>query len=109
LADIANLSGWDIIQNPMYPGWNPEPNSPFLRFIREHYEAATKSDVKIEAIHAGLECGIIGAKIPGLQMVSIGPTAENAHTPDERVKIADIPVLYTLLKSVVQDLPKAKM
>jgi dipeptidase D len=109
LADIANLSGWDITQNPMYPGWNPEPNSPFLRFIREHYEAATKSAVKIEAIHAGLECGIIGAKIPGLQMVSIGPTAENAHTPDERVKIGDIPVLYALLKSVVRDLPNAKL
>jgi dipeptidase D len=109
LADIATLSGWEILQNPMYPGWNPEPNSPFLKFIREHYEVATKGDVKIEAIHAGLECGIIGAKIPGLQMVSIGPTAENAHTPDERVKISDISILYELLKSIVHDLPKANL
>ena len=108
LADIAKLSGWEIVLHSMYPGWNPEPNSPFLKFIHEHYENATKTDVKIEAIHAGLECGIIGAKIPGIQMVSIGPTAENAHTPDERVKISDIPVLYTLLKSIVQDLPKEK-
>jgi dipeptidase D len=109
LVDIARLSGWEIVLNPMYPGWNPEPNSPFLKFIRKHYEAATKADVKVEAIHAGLECGIIGAKIPGLQMVSIGPTAENAHTPDERVRILDIPVLYTLLKNIVQDLPNAEL
>ncbi|MFW9908872.1 MAG: beta-Ala-His dipeptidase [Candidatus Thorarchaeota archaeon] len=108
LSDIANLSVWKIVQNPMYPGWNPEPNSPFLKFIQQHYEDATKTDVKIEAIHAGLECGIIGAKIPGLQMVSIGPTAENAHTPDERVRISDIAILYKLLKSIVQGLPKAK-
>jgi len=108
LADIAKLSGWEIDLHTMYPGWNPEPKSPFLKFIREHYEDATKTDVKIEAIHAGLECGIIGAKIPGIQMVSIGPTAENAHTPDERVKISDIAILYSLLKSVVQDLPKVK-
>ncbi len=109
LYDIAKLSGWEIVLNPMYPGWNPDPNSPFLKFIQKHYEDATKTDVKIEAIHAGLECGIIGSKIPGLQMVSIGPTADNAHTPDERVKISDIPILYTLLKSVVQDLPNAKI
>ena len=109
LTDIASFSGWEIILKPMYPGWNPEPNSPFLKFIQKHYEAATKHDVKIEAIHAGLECGIIGAKIPGLQMVSIGPTADNAHTPDERVRITDIPVLYTLLKSVVHDLPNAEL
>ena len=109
LVDIANLSGWEVVLKPMYPGWNPEPNSPFLKFIQKHYETATRADVKIEAIHAGLECGIIGAKIPGLQMVSIGPTADNAHTPDERVKIADIPTLYALLKGVVHDLPRAKL
>jgi dipeptidase D len=109
LAEIATLTGWEIVQNPMYPGWNPEPNSPFLKFIQAHYESVSKMSVKIEAIHAGLECGIIGAKIPGLQMVSIGPTAENAHTPDERVKIADIPILYLLLKSIVQDLPNTNL
>ncbi|MDH4213398.1 MAG: beta-Ala-His dipeptidase [Candidatus Thorarchaeota archaeon] len=109
LTNIADFSGWEAILKPMYPGWNPEPNSPFLKFIQKHYEVATEHEVKIEAIHAGLECGIIGAKIPGLQMVSIGPTAENAHTPDERVKISDIPILYEFLKSIVQDLPKAKL
>jgi dipeptidase D len=109
LDEIATLTGWEIVQNPMYPGWNPEPNSPFLKFIQAHYESVSKMSVKIEAIHAGLECGIIGAKIPGLQMVSIGPTAENAHTPDERVKIADIPILYLLLKSIVQDLPNTTL
>ncbi len=109
LSDIGSLSGWDVTQKPMYPGWNPEPNSSFLKFIRERYEVAAKTKVKIEAIHAGLECGIIGAKIPGLQMVSIGPTAQNSHTPDERVKISDIAILYDLLRSIAEDLPNAQV
>jgi dipeptidase D len=109
LLNLAYLSGWDVVQNQMYPGWNPEPSSPFLKFIHEHYEAVAKMEIKIEAIHAGLECGIIGAKIPQLQMVSIGPTIQNAHTPEERLKISDIPILYNLLKSVVKDLSKATL
>jgi dipeptidase D len=108
-SNLASLSGWDAVQNPMYPGWNPDPSSLFLRFVREHYKAVAKMDIKIEAIHAGLECGIIGAKIPGLQMVSIGPTVENAHTPEERLKISDIPVLFDLLKRLAEDLSKAQL
>lgn len=109
LSNLAALSGWDVVQDQMYPGWNPEPSSPFLKFVEERYHVVAKMDIVIEAIHAGLECGIIGAKIPGLQMVSIGPTVQNAHTPEERLKISDIPVLYSLLKNVVEDLPKAQL
>jgi dipeptidase D len=62
----------------------------------------------VKAIHAGLECGIIGSKIPGIQMVSIGPTMKNAHTPDEKLKIIDVEILYNLLKEIVEDLSKLK-
>ncbi|MHA2359073.1 MAG: hypothetical protein ACXAB5_02275 [Candidatus Thorarchaeota archaeon] len=62
----------------------------------------------MKAIHAGLECGIIGSKIPGIQMVSIGPTMKNAHTPDEKLKIIDVEILYNLLKEIVEDLSKLK-
>jgi dipeptidase D len=108
VADLTQLSGWDITMKPSYPGWNPEPKSPFLSFVRKHFEAITGRDVKVEAIHAGLECGIIGSKMPGIQMVSIGPKMENAHTPDERLRIIDVEILYNVLKAIVDDLSNLK-
>jgi dipeptidase D len=63
--------------------------------------------VQIEAVHAGLECGIIGARIPGMQMVSIGPTVENAHSPDERLRVSDVAIFYRLLKDLLASLPQA--
>lgn len=107
VSTFAQLTGWDVEKKPAYPGWNPEPSSPFLKFIEEQYQDIANTDIRIEAIHAGLECGIIGAKIPGLQMVSIGPTLENAHTPDERVNIEDISILYKTLRAVLSRLTTA--
>ncbi len=104
LGDLAKLGGWEVEKKPPYPGWAPNPGSPFLEFVRKHYENELGKSVKVEAIHAGLECGIAGAKIPGLQMVSIGPRIENPHTPDEKLRIADVGVLYSLLKSILGNL-----
>jgi len=108
ISDLAELSGWIIKKSAAYPGWNPEPKSLFLAFARSHFEKTTGREVKVRAIHAGLECGIIGSKIPGIQMISIGPTMKNAHTPDEKLKIIDVEVLYNLLKDIVEELPKLK-
>jgi dipeptidase D len=108
IVDLAELSGWKTTKKMSYPGWNPEPKSPFLAFVRKHFEDVTGRDVKVQAIHAGLECGIIGSKIPGIQMVSIGPGMENVHTPDERLKIIDVEIIYNLLKVVVEDLSNLK-
>ncbi|MHA2140377.1 MAG: beta-Ala-His dipeptidase [Candidatus Thorarchaeota archaeon] len=104
ISDLAQLGGWDVTQKTAYPGWNPEPKSPFLAYVRSHLEKVSNSEVKVEAIHAGLECGIIGSKIPGIQMVSIGPRMENPHTPDERLRIADVGILYNVMKSILKDL-----
>ncbi len=109
VASIGHLTGWEVIQKDPYPGWNPKPKSPFTSFIRSHYEKFVDDKVKIEAIHAGLECGIIGAKIPGIQMVAIGPTEKHIHTPDEKVLISDIGVVYELLVSVIQDIPNLQL
>lgn len=108
ISDLATMSSWSVKQSAAYPGWNPEPKSLFLSFVRTHFEKITGRDVEVKAIHAGLECGIIGSKIPGIQMVSIGPTMKNAHTPDEKLKIIDVEILYNLLKDIVEDLPKLK-
>jgi dipeptidase D len=104
ISDLAHLSGWDVTQKAAYSGWNPEPKSPFLAYVRSHLESVTDGEVKVKAIHAGLECGIIGSKIPGIQMVSIGPRMENPHTPDERLRIADVGILYNVMKSILRDL-----
>jgi dipeptidase D len=104
IFDLAQLGGWDVTLKAAYPGWNPEPKSPFLAYVRSHLERISDGAVKVEAIHAGLECGIIGSKIPGIQMVSIGPRMENAHTPDERLRIADVGILYNVLNSILKDL-----
>lgn len=104
LKNLGTIASWDVTLKPAYPGWEPRPNSPFLQYIKKQYENVTSGPVKIEAIHAGLECGIIGAKIPGIQMVSIGAAIENPHTPDERLRIADVEILYNLLKSVLINL-----
>ncbi|MFW9845918.1 MAG: M20/M25/M40 family metallo-hydrolase, partial [Candidatus Thorarchaeota archaeon] len=105
ISDIASLSEWSVEKKAAYPGWAPVPTSPFLHFIKRHFEDQTGEDVEVEAIHAGLECGIVGAKIPGIQMVSIGPRMENPHTPDERVRIRDVGILYNIMKSILNDLP----
>ncbi|MHA1924896.1 MAG: beta-Ala-His dipeptidase [Candidatus Thorarchaeota archaeon] len=109
ISDLAQLSGWDVTLKDAYPGWNPEPKSPFLAYVRSHLDRVTNDEVKVEAIHAGLECGIIGSKIPGIQMVSIGPRMENPHTPDERLRIADVGILYEIMKSILKDLKNLRL
>ncbi len=108
LASLGNLTGWEVIQKTPYSGWTPEPKSPFTSFFSSHYEKFVDK-VKIEAIHAGLECGIIGSKIPGIQMVAIGPTEKDLHTPDEKVLISDIIVVYELLVSVIKDISNLQL
>jgi dipeptidase D len=101
LKHLGELGGWTVNSEPAYPGWKPEPKSEFLAYVKRHYEGVLGDDVEVEAIHAGLECGIIGAQIEGMQMVSIGPTIKNPHTPGERVRIRDVSIIYDLLKAVM--------
>ncbi len=105
LETIGHLTGWDVILKPSYPGWKPNPQSPFTLFIRSQYEKFVDEELKVNAIHAGLECGIIGSKFPGMQMVAIGPDNKNPHTPDEKVSIASVGIIYDLLVSIVNNLP----
>ncbi len=105
IATIGHLTGWDIIMKPAYPGWKPDPASPFTSFVRSQYEKLVEKELIVNAIHAGLECGIIGAKFSGMQMVAIGPDTKNAHTPDEKVDISSVAIIHELLTSIVKELP----
>ncbi|MBN2154675.1 MAG: beta-Ala-His dipeptidase [Candidatus Lokiarchaeota archaeon] len=104
LLQLGKLAGWKVKQLGTYPGWIPDPSAEFLQFAKLQYEKTIGESVELKAVHGGLETGIIGAMIPGLQMISIGPSIQNPHTPAERLKIKDVAILYEVLKNIIQNL-----
>ncbi|CAK0786449.1 hypothetical protein CVIRNUC_009662 [Coccomyxa viridis] len=90
IARLSRLVGASVEQDTAYPGWAPNPDSAVVRLAQEVLTEVTGHKVKVGAIHAGLECGIILEKVPGMDAVSYGPTIKGAHSPDERVEIATV-------------------
>jgi dipeptidase D len=87
-----------------YPGWKPNPASPILARTVAVYERLFGARPEIKAIHAGLECGLLLEKVPGMDAVSIGPQIENAHSPDERVQISSTAKFYRHVAALLEDL-----
>lgn len=108
IEQIALISGWIFTREEPYPGWNPEPENSFLKYVKQVYEEALGREVEIAAIHGGLETGVIGAKIPGISMVSIGPDIQSPHSPDERVKIKSVEIFYNLIKKMLASIKTFK-
>jgi dipeptidase D len=86
----AELSGARVETHDAYPGWQPDLDSAALKVVREVYGEIWGAEPEVTAIHAGLECGLLGEKKPGLDMVSFGPQIEGAHSPDERVNVPSV-------------------
>ena len=84
---LGELASFNVEQGGGYPAWQPNPNSAVLKLAVETYEKTYGKKPEVKAIHAGLECGIIGEKYDGMDMLSFGPTIMGAHSPDERVHI----------------------
>jgi dipeptidase D len=105
MAELGEMAGWTLNLEPAYPGWAPDPKSAFLHYVTEKYAEKLATEIKVEAIHAGLECGVIGAKIPGMQMLSIGPNIRDCHTPEERAEIKSVGFMYLLFQAILKDLP----
>ncbi len=101
---VAELAGARIIQEGGYPGWEPNLDSALLKKIGQVYSRVFGKEAEIKAVHAGLECGIIGEKYPGMDMVSFGPTIEHPHSPEERVHIGSVERFWTFLTAALQDL-----
>ena len=97
VASLFSLAGADIEQSSGYPGWKPDPDSEILRLTVDSYKKLFHQDPQVLAIHAGLECGLIGAIYPGMDMVSFGPTIKGAHSPDERLEIKSAVKFWDLL------------
>ena len=87
-----------------YPGWAPRPDSALLRVMREVYVRRFGEEPLVEACHAGLECGLVGAKYPGMEMISFGPTIRGAHSPDERVQVSSVAKVWGYLVEVLAEL-----
>jgi dipeptidase D len=99
---IASLSGAKVSEGTPYPGWKPDLQSKILALSKKIFKDMFKAEPKIEAIHAGLECGIIGEKFPGMDMISIGPTLKNPHSPEEQLHISTVDKFYRYLLKILE-------
>ena len=108
LEAFAGLAGAEVEREPGYPGWTPNLDSYVLQVAKTCYKNLAGKEPVVEAIHAGLECGIIGEKFPGMDMISIGPQIEHPHSPDERVHISSVERFWDLLKSMLENLVSQK-
>ena len=97
--------GANIHHTDGYPGWAPNPNSEILEIAKESYVSLFKKDPKVLAIHAGLECGLIGEKYPEMDMISFGPTIKGAHSPDERILIDTAIMFWDYLIDILKRTP----
>jgi dipeptidase D len=101
---LGELAGFEVEQGGGYPAWEPNPNSALLKFATAAYKDTTGQEAEVKAIHAGLECGIIGEKYDGMDMISFGPTIEGAHSPDERVNIQSVNHCWEFLLELLKKL-----
>ncbi|HET7754464.1 MAG TPA: aminoacyl-histidine dipeptidase [Anaeromyxobacteraceae bacterium] len=103
IASTSRLAGFDVRHSGGYPGWKPEPGASIVRLVdRVHRELFGKPMI-VKAIHAGLECGLIGEKYPGMEMASIGPSMWDVHTPDEHVSIPSVANFWKLLVAILEE------
>ena len=106
LKTIFVNAGLEVQFSGEYPGWNPDPDSEILEILQRRYKVLFKEEPRVIACHAGLECGIIGAAYPKLDMISFGPTIRGAHSPDERVQISSVQKFWKLLLDVLEHIPQ---
>jgi dipeptidase D len=102
VATAFRLAGFEVEQSGGYPGWKPEPNSEIVRKLQTVHEEVFGEPAKLIAMHAGLECGVIGEKYPGMQMASFGPTIVDPHSPNERVEISSVAGFWRYLKAALE-------
>ncbi len=108
LVQLGKYTNWEIVKHEVNFGWIPDFDSPFLKFVKEHYEKVYQKPIIVTAIHGGLETREFIKKIPGIQMVSFGPTILRLHSPDEKLRIADVGIIFRVIKELVTNIDKYK-
>ena len=104
VESVAELAGGTIAHNDAYPGWKPNLKSDVLAVTQRVHERTLGKKAELKAVHAGLECGVIGEKLPGMDMASIGPWIESPHSPSERVNVPSVATFWKFLKVLVKEL-----
>ena len=104
IESAARLAGAEVEVTRSYPPWRPDLGSKLLTAARATFSRLNGSEPALEVVHGGLECAVIGARLPGVQMISIGPVIENPHAPGERVGISSTQRFYRLLGGLLDDL-----
>jgi len=100
---VFELGAAEVKQGEGYPGWKPNLESEILKIAKETYKSMWGKEPEVKAIHAGLECGIIGEKCPGMDMVSFGPTLEGVHSPDEKIYIDTVERFWDFLMAILKN------
>ena len=101
---LGQVAGAKVRHEGRYPGWRPEPDSILLKKALEAFKAQRGTDAQIKAIHAGLECGIIMEKAPGMKVISFGPALHSVHSPAEKLQISTVGPFYEFLKGLLKAL-----
>lgn len=102
------LAGAEVVQNDEYPAWKMNPNSKLVKITVDAYKKLFGKEPIVKGIHAGLECGLFSEKYPNLDMVSFGPTLRFVHTPDERLHIPTVQMVWDHLLEILKNIPQAK-
>ena len=102
---VFQLAGAEVIQNDGYPAWKMNPNSQLTKAAVDAYKKIFGKEPIVRGIHAGLECGLFSEKYPELDMVSFGPTLRDVHTPDERLLIPTVQMVWDHLLEMLKHIP----
>ena len=108
IAAVGRLAGADVEISGDYPGWEPNPDSQLLVTCRRVYADLFGEEPKVAAIHAGLECGLIGERVGDMDMISFGPNITGAHSPDEQVQVNSVAKSWKYLVAVLDKLSRGE-
>ena len=106
ISNIFENIGCDSKFSGGYPGWEPNLNSATLKEVKDSYITLFSSEPKVNVIHAGLECGIIGSHYPEMGMISFGPTILGAHSPDEKASISSTQKFWRFFREILSNIPE---
>ena len=101
---LGRLTGAEITEGNSYPGWKPNLKSHILEAANQVYQRLFNEEAKVMAVHAGLECGVLASRIPGLDCISFGPNIRGNHAPGEHVEIASVEKSFRLLTELLAEL-----
>lgn len=106
LESAFSMAGMKVELSGEYPAWQPNPKSGIVKLMKDIYRELFHEENRVQVIHAGLECGVIGACRPNMELVSFGPTLRSPHTPNERCHIPSVGKYWTFVKAILERIPK---